>query len=245
MARKLGVSEMNLHSYSALILVVTAVLALFVASPALERVLVYPQAEFFTELSLLGPSNLAQDYPYNITTGENYTVYLAIGNQLGSCAYYQVYVKFRNQTQSAPDSFNRTASSLPSLYNMAAFVADKETLEMPLNFAFDYSFQNVTRTFYSNVTLAQGAGNNDTIEQRADNITLLQANLNSLKINNVTLGLQGFSSDWNPQTGKFYGDLVFELWIYNVAIGGFQYHERFVDLKFNMTSNVMGNIIVG
>ena len=106
---------MNLTQYKALFIVVTAVLALLVASPALQRVLVYPRTEFFTELSLLGPGHVAENYPYNITSGETYSVFLGVGNQLGSCAYYQVEVKFRNETQSAPDSFSRTASSLPSL----------------------------------------------------------------------------------------------------------------------------------
>ena len=213
---------MNLTQYKALFIVVTAVLALLVASPVLQRVLVYPRTEFFTELSLLGPGHMAEDYPYNITINDNYTVYLGVANQLGSCAYYQVEVKFRNETQSAPDSFNRTSSSLPSLYNLTAFVADQESLDIPVNFAFDYSFQ-----------------------KRADNITLLQANFDSLKFNGETLNLQGYSSDWNPKTSVFFGNLIFELWIYSGATGGFQYHERFVDLKFNMTSAGMGEMFVG
>ena len=84
--------------------------------------------------------------------------------------------------------------------------------------------------------LPGGPGQNATIEQRADNVTLLQANFDSLKFNGENLNLQGYSSDWNPQTNVFYGNLVFELWIYNSTIGSFQYNERFVDLKLNMTS---------
>ena len=203
---------MNLTQYKALFIVVTAILALLVASPALQRVLVYPRTDFFTELSLLGPGHLAQDYPYNITKNGNYAVFLDVSNQLGSCAYYQVEVKFRNETQSAPDGFNFTASSLPSLYNLTAFVADKESLDIPVNFAFNYSFQT-----------------------SVDNINLLQANFASLTLNGETLNLQGSTSDWNPQKNVFYGNLVFELWIYSSTISSFQYHERFVDLKFNMT----------
>lgn len=189
-------------------------MALLVASPALQRVLVYPRTEFFTELSLLGPGHMAENYPYDITRNDNYTIFLGVSNQLGYCAYYQVEVKFRNETQSAPDSFNRTPSSLPSLYNLTAFVADRESLEIPVNFAFDYSFRSVT----------------------AANITLLQANFNSLSVNGETLNLQGYSSDWNPQTNVFFGNLVFELWMYNSTFGNFQYNERFVDLNLNMTS---------
>jgi hypothetical protein len=226
----------NLTQYKALFIVVTAVLALLVASPALQRALVYPRTEFFTELSLLGPGHTAENYPYNITDGKNYSVFLDIANQVGSCAYYQVEVKFRNETQSAPNSFNRTPSSLPSLYNFNLFVADKESLDIPLNFSFNYTFQSVARTIYTNVTVPGGPGQNATVSQRADNITLLQANFDSLKLGGSVLNLQGYSSDWNPQTNKFYGNLVIELWIYNNTLGSFQYNQRFVDLKFNMTS---------
>ena len=230
-----GMQRLNLTQYKALFIVVTAVLALLVASPALQRVLVYPQTDFFTGLSLLGPGHMAENYPYNITNGEKYTVFLGINNQLGACAYYQIEVKFRNETQSAPNSLNFTASSLPSLYNVTAFVADKESLEIPVNFAFDYSFKNVTQTVYTNVTVSNGVGQNGTVEQIAENVPVLQANFNSLSFNGETLNLQRYSSDWNPQTDVFYGNLVFELWIYNGAIGSFQYNERFVDLTLNMT----------
>lgn len=207
--------SLNLTQYKALFIVVTAVLALLVASPALQRVLVYPRTEFFTELSLLGPGHVAENYPYNITSGETYSVFLGVGNQLGSCAYYQVEVKFRNETQSAPDSFSRTASSLPSLYNLNVFVADKESLEIHFDFEFDYSFQNSTRVNFDRLKFSI---------------------YDPMNVNGETLNLHGYSSDWNPQTNLFYGNLVFELWIYNSTIGSFQYNERYVNLKLNMTS---------
>jgi hypothetical protein len=226
----------NLTQYKALFILVTVVLALLTASPVLQRVLVYPQTEFFTELSLLGPGHMAENYPYNITNDKNYSVFLGIANQLGSCAYYQVEVKFRNETQSAPNSFDRTPSSLPSLYKFNLFVADHESLEVPLNFSFDYSFHNVVRTIYTNVTVQGGPGQNSTVVQRSDAVTISQANFNYLKLNDSILNLHGYSSDWNSQTHKFYGNLVFELWLYNNTLGSFQYNERSVDLKFNMTS---------
>ncbi len=231
-----GCESLNLQKYTVLFVVVTAVLALLVASPALQRVLVYPQTEFFTELGLLGPGHMAENYPYNITRNQNYNLFLGVANHLGSVAYYVVEVKFRNETQSAPDSFNHTSGSVPALYSIPVFVADKESHELPISFAFDYSFQNVTRVVYSNVTVPSGPGENATIQQVAENVTVLQANFNSLKFNDATLSLQGYSSDWNSTTSEFYGNLIFELWIYNSTTSGFQYHDRFVDLKFDMTS---------
>ncbi len=238
--------DLNLQQFKVLFIVVTAVLALLVASPALQRVLVYPQTEFFTETWLLGSQHMGENYPFNITSNQNYTVFYGLRNHLGSCSYYLVEIKFRNESQSAPDSFSRTPSTLPPLYSIAIFVADQESYEMPVNFAFDYSFRNVTRVVYRNVTVpATVVGQNATIEQVAENVTLLQTNFNSLRFNDVTLNLQGLSSDWNSTKSQFYGNLVFELWIYDGATGGFQYHERFVDLKFNMTTAGMGEVVAG
>ena len=197
---------MSLQDYKVLILVVTAVLALLVASPALQRLLVYPQTEFFTELWILGPGHTAEGLPYNITRGESYNMFLGVSDHLGNCSYYSVQVKFRNATQSGPDSFNRTSSSLPPLYSLNVFVADKETLELPVAFAFDYSYDRTSSS----------------------------VNFNSLTFNGEVLNLKGYTSTRNSTTSVVFGNLVFELWIYNGATGNFQYHERYVDLKFNM-----------
>jgi uncharacterized membrane protein len=149
---------------------------------------------------------MAENYPYNITANENYLVFLDVANHLGSCAYYAVEVKFRNDTQSAPDIFNLTASSLPSLYKLTVFVADGETWELPVTFGFSY------------------------------NVTGLQVGFNSMTFNGVNINLTGESSDFNPQTNVFYGNLFFELWIYNSTTSTFQYHERFASLLLNMTA---------
>jgi uncharacterized membrane protein len=198
---------MNFQDYKVIILVVTAVVGLIVASPAIQRVLVYPQTEFFTELWLLGPNHMAEDFPYNISRGESSNVFLGIANQLGRCTYYEVQVKFRNSTQSAPDSFNHTSSSLPPLYSLNVFVADKETWELPVSFGFDYSYDRSSS----------------------------QVNFDRLLFNNEQINLNGYSASWDSNRTAYFGNLIFELWIYNDSTGGFQYHERFVDLKLNMT----------
>jgi len=199
----------DLQKYKALFFVVIAVLALFVASPALQKILVYPQTEFFTEMWLLGPAHNAEGYPHDIAKNGGYSVYLGLANHLGSCAYYLVEVKFRNETQPEADTFNRTFSTQPVLYNMTAFVADKETWEVPLSFSFDY--------------------------YNASDANVTKINFSSLKLNDVSLSLQGYSSIWNLTRHDFYGSLSFELWIYNSTISSYQYHERFLTLRFNMT----------
>jgi hypothetical protein len=202
-----GLNLMNPLKYKALFIAITAILALLVASPALHRALVYPQTEFFTEMSLIGSTHSASNYPYNITTNKPYTVYLGLTNRLGSSAYYEVQIKFRNQSQSAPDTFNHTSSSLPSLYNLYFVVADKESLGVPFSFSFNY------------------------VRLGLDEITF-----NNMTINNEVLNLSGLTSSWNSTQQMTYGNLIFELWLYNSTSNVFQYNERFVDLKFNMTT---------
>jgi hypothetical protein len=202
----------NLAVFKTILLVVTAVLALFVASPALQRLLVYPQKEFFTELWLLGPEHTAENFPFNITSNINYNIFLGIGNHLGSFAYYSIQVKFRNQTQPSADSFNHTASSLPPLYSITAFGADKETWELPVTFSFEYTYN-----------------------EDPDNESLSKVEVNTLMFNDLLLDLEGYSATWDSEREVFFGNLFFELWIYSDATGSFQYHQRSTSLWFNMT----------
>jgi len=204
--------QMNLREYKALLLVVTATLALFVASPALQRLLVYPQTEFFTEMWLLGPEHQAEDFPFNITSNTNYRIYVGLGNHLGSYGFYSIQVKLRNQTQPAADSFARTPSSLPPLYSITALVLDKETWESMIIVSFDYTYI-----------------------VDPDSAILSKVNVNSVTINSATLNLNGLSATWDPERSGFFVYLFFELWIYNEVPDGFQYNERFTSLRFNMT----------
>ncbi len=203
---------MDIGKYGVTFFAVVAIVALLVASPALSRALVWPRSEFFSELSILGSGHMAEDYPFNLSSGQSYSVFLGIGNQLGYCAYYQVQVKFRNESQSMPSSFgaieDRVPSSLPSLFNVSAFVADQGSWELPVLFGFDYMYD--------------------------PNASMV--GFESLTFNGNVLSLSGESTVWNATTSRFYGDLVFELWLYNSSTSSFGYHGRFVDLKLNMTT---------
>jgi hypothetical protein len=203
--------RINLSEYKVIFIVVTAVVALLVASPVLSRILVYPRTEFFSEMWLLGPNHKAEGYPYNISQGQNYTVFLGIGNQLGYCAYYVVEVKFRNQSQSVPSSFGpieeRVPSNLSSLFGVRVFVADEGVWEAPLTFSFDYGF----------------------------NESLMRVEFSSLNINGVAVDLAGQVIMWDAGNEEFRGFLFFEVWLYDAEVDDFGYHGRFVSLRLNMT----------
>jgi len=207
--KKWKLDSMNFHEYRALFVAIVGILALLVASPALSRLLVFPKTEFFTEFWILDSNHKAENYPFNVTRTASYSVFLGIGNHLGHTAYYVVEVKLRNQTQSAPNSFNRTSSSLPSLINITAFVADEETWEYPLTFSFDYVY----------------------------NEALSRVEFSSLKLNDASIDVTGFTTGWDSRSSGFLYNLFFELWIYDAATSSFRYHERSVGLWFNMTTS--------
>lgn len=196
---------MDLREYEVALIVVTAIVALIVASPALSRILVFPRTEFFTEMWLLGPNNTAENYPFNLTSGQNYTVNLGLANSLGSAAYYVVEVKFRNETEPGPT--NSTASSLPSLFNITAFVADQGSWQIPLTFGFNYSVnESVPLVSFYNMTF-----------------------------NDVTLDLTGQAAAYNTTRSGFYGNLFFELWLYDTTLNSLEFNQRSVWLWLNMT----------
>jgi len=197
---------MRLQEYKLLIIIVTAVLALVVASPALQKVLVYPQTEFFTEFWILGPGHKAENYPFNVTTNNSYDVFLGLRNHLGNFSYYQVQVKLRNQTQPGADSFNRTSSSLSPIYGINTFLADNGTWELPMSFSFNYTVDS---------------GNS-------------VVNLNSMVFNSNTLDLSGYSVSLDPEKQQYLVNLFFEVWIYDYASGAFKYHERDAGLWLNL-----------
>ena len=199
---------MAIQQYKTLLLVVTVVLALFVASPAIQQLVVVPQTTYLTELSIFGSYHNAT-YPYNITVGQNYPLYLNVDNHLGSCAYYLIEVKFRNQTQSAPDSFNHTSSNMASLGNISFIVANNEALQLPIDISFKYKLD----------------GNNKD-----------QLDMQNIIVNGFSLSVSPTTIAWDPQGIGYYGNLFFELWIFNDTTNAFQYNQRYVSLWLNMTT---------
>jgi uncharacterized membrane protein len=198
---------LSLQKYKVLLLIVTIVLALFTALPALEQVLATPQTNYFTEFWVLGAYHNAT-YHYNIIAGQNYPLFLDISNQLGNCAYYVIQVKFRNQTQSAPDSFNRTSSNQAPLGNITFFAADKLTVEIPVDFSFNYKINNLNSSVMD---------------------------MQNVIINGEPFSLNATSITRDPSRGGFFGNLFFELWFFNDTANILQYHQRYVGFWLNMT----------
>jgi len=199
---------MNLEDYRTVFAVTSLALVLVAAFPTLSLVVPFPRsAERFSELWVLGPNHMAEDYPFNVRVGEEYRVFVGVGNHMGSSAYYTVYVKLRNQTQPLPNATESMPSPLLPLYELRAFVLDGESWEAPLAF----EFLEVSR--FENSCL-----------------------VHRVMINDVVFSVDSPSTRDSENNG-FYYQLFFELWLYNVTSQSFRFHNRFVGIWLNVTAS--------
>jgi hypothetical protein len=196
---------MKLEDYKVVFVAVDLVGVLILASPTLGLVLHLPGGEKFSELWVLGQGHMATDYPFNVSAGESYLVYVGVGNHMGASSYYGVQVKFRNQTEDLPNVTAAAPSPLPMLYEYSLFLQDGQSWEQPLTFSF------------SQVSVA---GNRSVV--------------GGLTVNGVTLGVDE-SAVWDAGNDGHFYELFMELWIYNAVTDAFQFHNRFVGLWLNMT----------
>jgi hypothetical protein len=196
---------LKLEDYKVVFASVGLIGVLLFASPTLGLVLRLPGGEKFSELWVLGPGHMAEDYPFNVKANDNYSVYVGVGNHMGSSAYYVVYVKFRSQTESLPNATAGTPSPLPPLFEFRVFVEDGKGWEAPLSFSF------------SNVSFSEN-----------------RCFVGSLMISDATFNVDKLAS-WDVENNGYYYQLFIELWIYNVESRAFEFHNRFVGLWLNIT----------
>jgi hypothetical protein len=198
---------MKLEDYKLVFVAVGLIAVLLIATPALGNVLHLPGGEQFSELYLLGPDQMAENYPFNIAIGQNYSVYVGVGNHMGSSVYYVLDVKIKNQTDPMPNATDGTPSSLQPLYEYRFIVQDGKTWESPLTFSVsDGSF----------------SGNQSLIKTLTINDSVFSVNKSTI---------------WDSNSTMFSYQLLFELWIYYEQSGTIAYNNRFVYLRLNFTSN--------
>jgi hypothetical protein len=132
----------NLDEYRALFFGVALVLTLVVASPAFTTVLSFQDSSGqFTELWLLGPDHITDNYPFEVGAGETYKIFVDVANHIGHSEYYLIKVKFGNITQSSLENGGSKPSSLSPLYEFQLVVDDENICESSVDFEFqDLSF---------------------------------------------------------------------------------------------------------
>ena len=107
---------MKLEEYKLIFIAVGLIGILLIAAPAIAQIIPSPGSEQFSELYLLGPEHMAENYPSNIIIGQNYSVYVGVGNHLGASAFYTLYVKLLNGTDALPNATSQIPSPSIPLY---------------------------------------------------------------------------------------------------------------------------------
>lgn len=176
--------------------------------PAASVFVRLPGGERFSELYVLGPGRMAEDYPFTVSAGVDYLVYLGVVDHLGDAAYYEVYLKLRNSSEPLPNATLAEPSPLPVLYTYRVFLSDGQAWEGALSFGFD----NVV--FEGNVSV-----------------------VGEVLVNGAVVPV-GKVAAWDGENSGYYYQFVVELWLYNGTGRSFGYHNRFVSLWLNMTGSL-------
>ena len=198
---------LKLENYKNVFAAAGLVGVLLIASPTLGWFVHLPGGEKFSELWILGPGHMAEDYPFNVRSNESYMVYVGIGNHMGSSAYYVLYVKLRNQTEPLPNSTDNTPSPVAPLYEYRVFIQDGRNQEFPLTFAFPEVSSRENQSIVKN-----------------------------LNVNGVLFDV-GKSVMWDSENHGYYYQFFFELWIYEPDQNVLQFHNRYVGLWLNITAD--------
>lgn len=196
---------LKLDDCKAIFAAIGLIVVLLLASPTLGLILHLPEAEQFSELWILGPENMAENYPFNTHPSNSYVVHIGVGNHIGSSAYYVIYLKLGNRTDALPNSTAGIPSPLSPAYEQHIFVQSGENWTTPLVFA----FYNVT-----SVDNRLKVGN-------------LIANGDVFNVEKTAL--------WDAENDGYYYQLFVELWIYNPETDAIRFDNRYVGLWLNMT----------
>lgn len=111
-----------------LALAVVTILAVFAAvSPILPS-----NAEKFSELGVLGPSQQIGGYPSTAVVGHSFLLYAYVGNHEGGVSYYEVLVKAGNQGTAVSNS---TSADVPPILSRSLVLQDNSSTVFPVNLA--------------------------------------------------------------------------------------------------------------
>jgi hypothetical protein len=197
--------EMQLDNCRIIFAAVGLIGILLFSCPGIGLFIKIPSGENFSEIYFLGSDHNFDNIPFNIKAGVTYTVYLGVGNQIGSSGYYQPVVKFCNANESLLNSTLGTPSPLPALFQYNTFIGNKAKWETPLTFQFK------TLIFDNNVSY----------------VPYITINGFDYSVNEM--------STWSSNKTGYYYNLFVELWIFNSTLAVSQFDNRNVNLFLNMT----------
>jgi hypothetical protein len=137
---------MDLAKIKLIYVVVCALVGLIILYPTLASIVKLPGQETYSEIWLLGPGHKGEGYPFNISQGQAYSVFLEIRNHMSEEQYYMIRVKFKGGDEPWP-SHGGVPSSQPTLLEYRVSLVDGEDWEKLVSFSIQsITFTNTTCT---------------------------------------------------------------------------------------------------
>jgi uncharacterized membrane protein len=196
---------MHLDNYRIAFVAVALIGILIFSWPTIILIVKAPPGQTFSEIYLLGPNRTLANIPFNIKIGETYSLYLGIGNHMGSLNYYKCYIKLNNGVDPLPNTTTQMPSPSPTLCEYSTFLNDEGSWETPFTFTVkDVDFHNGL------------------------------ANIKGIDINGQNYSIST-SSLWNPSKSVYVFVFVFELYSFNTTSSSLEFNNRYVSFNFNMT----------
>ena len=196
---------MNFENAKLVYLFSCIILGLIILAPSLLTFYSFPEGERFSELWLLGSNHLIESGVFDISEKESNTLYLGVFNNMKDLEFYKVNVKFRNPSESLPDSVAGLPSPLEPVFEYYFFSRNNETWEDE----FRFSFEDIL------------------FEDNSLRLSRLSINDRDIEVDKIVV--------WDEKSNGFYCQFFFELWIYNSSISDFQFHNSFVSIWLNLT----------
>jgi hypothetical protein len=197
---------MRLQDYKYILIALGLIGVLLASSPALSLVVSLPPGEKFSELYILGPGHMAENYPYNVAVGQQNLVYVGVTNHMISTQYYVLFLKFGNHTDPLPNATLATPSPLPPLFEYRFAVQNNATLENQLAFS-------ITDT---------------TSNQNTSTINTIMINDLYFNVNKTAI--------IDNESPEIDFRLLIELWKYDPEKNLLEYDNRFIFLVLNLLS---------
>jgi uncharacterized membrane protein len=133
---------MDLNGYKITLIIIGLIGMVLIVSANIAGSIKLPSEDQFSEIHLLGTQHKASNYPYNLSPGQNYPLFLDVGNHMGASAYYLVYIKLLNASDPMPNQ--NSSSPIQPIYTYLFLSKDEQIVEYPA----DFSISNVS--FFNN-----------------------------------------------------------------------------------------------
>ncbi len=100
--------------------------------------------EPFSELGILGPNQKIANYPTHVLTGQNFTLFLYVGNHEGHTTYYQVLVKVGARSSVVNENVSLVATPIASY---STILRDNQTYLNPVTLSLNHNGTNLRLVF--------------------------------------------------------------------------------------------------